>query len=99
MEEDIDGGIQVDGEDTLQLRGMACDEGSAMAPLLLTLISVEIYSIVTKIVLMYNTNNHKSCKSAQSNHSYISPLICAINKSYWPIQQSLMLFYSYMVQH
>ena len=58
MEEDIDGGIQVDGEDTLQLRGMACDEGSAMAPLLLTLISVEIYSIFTKIVFMYGTNNH-----------------------------------------
>ena len=64
MEEDIDGGIQVEDEDTLQLRVMACDEGSAMAPLLLTLISVEIYSIVTKIVLMYNTNN-QSCKSAQ----------------------------------
>ena len=75
MEEDIDGGIQVDGEDTLQLRGMACDEGSAMAPLLLTLISVEIYSIFTKIVLMYGTN--KSCKSSQSNHFlYISPNMC-----------------------
>ena len=69
MEEDIDGGIQVDGEDTLQLRGMACDEGSAMAPLLLTLISVEIYSILTKIVLMYGTN--------KSNHMlYISPNMC-----------------------
>ena len=66
MAEDIDGGIQVDGEDTLQLRGMACDEGSAMAPLLLTLISVEIYSIFTKIVLMHGTN--KSYTSAQSNH-------------------------------
>ena len=75
MEEDIDGGIQVDGEDTLQLRGMACDEGSAMAPLLLTLISVEIYSIFTKIVLMYGTN--KSCKSSQSNDFlYISPNMC-----------------------
>ena len=73
MEEDIDGGIQVDGEDTLQLRGMACDEGSAMAPLLLTLISVEIYSIFTKIVLMYG----ESCKSAQSNHFlYMSPNMC-----------------------
>ena len=98
MEEDIDGGIQVDGEDTLQLRGMACDEGSAMAPLLLTLISVEIYSIFTKIVLMYGTNNHNLNLLNQMTF-YISPLICAINKSYWPIQQSLMLFYSYMVQH
>ena len=42
MAEDIDGGIHVDGEDTLQLRGMACDEGRAIAPLLLTLISVKI---------------------------------------------------------
>ena len=66
MAEDIDGGIQVDGEDTLQLRGMACDEGSAMAPLLLTLISVKIYSIYTKMVLMSDTN--KSYTSAQSNH-------------------------------
>ena len=65
MAEDIDGGIQVDGEDTLQLRGMACDEGSAMAPLLLTLISVKIYSIFTKMLLMYGTN--KSYKFAQSN--------------------------------
>ena len=71
MEEDIDGGIQVDGEDTLQLRGMACDEGSAMAPLLLTLISVEIYSIFTKIVLMYGTN------TAESNHFlHMSPNMC-----------------------
>ena len=76
MEEYIDGGIQVEDEDTLQLRVMACDEGSAMAPLLLTLISVEIYSIFTKIVLMYGTNN-QSCKSAQSNHFlYISPNMC-----------------------
>ena len=68
MAEDIDGGIQVDGEDTLQLRGMACDEGSAMAPLLLTLISVKIYSISTKMLLMYGTNNHsQSYKFAQSN--------------------------------
>ena len=84
MEEDIDGGIQVDGEDTLQLRGMACDEGSAMAPLLLTLISVEIYSIFTKMVLIYGTNNHNLNRVNLLNQitCYISPLICAINNSY-----------------
>ena len=75
MEEDIDGGIQVDGEDTLQLRGIACDEGRAIAPLLLTLISVKINSIFTRIALMYGTN--KSCKSAQSNiFLYICLTLC-----------------------
>ena len=49
MAEDIDGGIHVDGEDTLQLRGMACDEGRAIAPLLLTLISVKMNSIFTRM--------------------------------------------------
>ena len=84
MAEDIDGGIQVDGEDTLQLRGMACDEGSAMAPLLLTLISVKIYSIFTKMLLMYGTNNHLSYKFAQSNDLRYLPMQYryAINKSY-----------------
>ena len=56
MEEDIDGGIQVDGEDTLQLRGMACDEGRAIAPLLLTLISVKTNSIFTRMTLIYGSS-------------------------------------------
>ena len=71
MEEYIDGGIQVEDEDTLQLRVMACDEGSTMAPLLLTLISVEIYSIFTKIVLMYGTNNHNFYELIESHVIYL----------------------------